>query len=308
MKLNKEEYQSVVKTVISNRNVFMGIAIVMVVLYHYNTGLSFQKLFYPGFLGVDIFLFFSGYGLCRSYETHSLLDFYKRRFIRILPMFLFLAIVKCSLYTATEGNLSLIDWICSLTTLSYWGVGGIFVDWYLCGLMLLYILFPILYVLPYLGGAILSVVLLTIAIAFNLDWTYQCLIERIPIFLVGIFCYRYDETKVMKDTLIWFMVAFMIMIPLLYKHIVHTYTLIYTLAPFIILCIGAVLRMRMANRELELLKILGKYSLEIYITNCIVMKLVSYKWMVMPSVMYWALIFLLTPIIIKMNQFFASRI
>lgn len=126
MKFNREEYQSVVKTVISNRNVFMGIAIVMVVLYHYNTGLSFQKLFYPGFLGVDIFLFFSGYGLCRSYETHSLQDFYKRRFTGILPMFLLLAIVKCSLYTTNGGNLSVADWICSLTTLNYWRVGGIY--------------------------------------------------------------------------------------------------------------------------------------------------------------------------------------
>ena len=150
--LNKGKRLSVVTTVLSSRDVFMGIAIVMVVLYHYNTGLSFQKLFYPGFIGVDIFLFFSGYGLCGSYETHSLTDFYKRRFTRILPMFLLLAIVKCFLYTANNGNLSVIDWICSLTTLSYWGVGGIFIDWYLCGLMLLYIVFPVLYALPIWGG------------------------------------------------------------------------------------------------------------------------------------------------------------
>lgn len=109
MKINREKYQSIVEAVIYNRDVFMGIAIVMVVLCHYNTGLSIQKLFYPGFLGVDIFLFFSGYGLCRSYETHSMYDFYKRRFTRVLPMFLLLAIVKCSLYTTNEGNLSVTD-------------------------------------------------------------------------------------------------------------------------------------------------------------------------------------------------------
>lgn len=305
MKL-REQYQSVIKTVISNRDVFMGIAIVMVVLYHYNTGLSFQKLFYPGFLGVDIFLFFSGYGLCRSYETHSLYDFYKRRFTRILPMFLLLAIVKCSLYTTNGGNLSVADWICSLTTLNYWRVGGIFIDWYLCGLILLYIVFPILYALPYMGGAILSIVLLTIiAIAFNLDWTYQCLMERVPIFLVGIYCYRYDKAKVIKNASIWFLATFGVMEVLLMKNIVHTYTVFYTLALYVILFIGCVLRL--VNRELGLLKIIGRYSLEIYITNCIVMKLVSYKWMLMPSVMYWVFIFLLTPIVIKMNLLFVSR-
>ena len=283
----------------------MGIAIVMVVLYHYNTGLGFQKLFYPGFLGVDVFLFFSGYGLCRSYETHSLPDFYKRRFIRILPMFLLLAIVKCSLYTTNEGTLSVMDWICSLTTLSYWGVGGIFIDWYLCGLMLLYIIFPVLYSLSRVLGGILCVILLTIAIAFDLDWTYQCLIERVPIFLVGIYCYRYDETKVMKKTIIWFMVAFVVMGTFLFNHIVHTYTVLYTLSPIVILSIGCVLKL--LNCELGLLKILGKYSLEIYITNCIVMRLVSYKWMVIPSIMYWGLIFILTPLVIKFNQIFISR-
>ena len=305
MKLVQRVFQSLLKNIFTNRDLFMGIAIVMVVLYHYNTGLWFQKMFYPGFLGVDIFLFFSGYGLCRSYETHRLQDFYIRRFTRILPMFLLLAIVKCSLYIANEGTLSVIDWICSLTTLSYWGVGGIFIDWYLCGLMLIYVIFFFFFVLPRIGGAILSIILLTIAIAFNLDWTYQCLMERVPIFLVGLYCYRYDETKVMKNTSIWFFVAFVIMVALLIKHIVHTYTVFYTLAPFVILCIGCVLRH--VNQDFGLLKILGKYSLEIYITNCIVMKLVSYKWMVMPSIMYWVLIFLLTPIVIKVNQLFVSK-
>ena len=152
MKITVSSYNSVVRTILSSRDVFMGIAIVMVVLYHYDTGLSFQRFFYPGFLGVDIFLFFSGYGLCRSYETHSLRNFYRRRFVRILPMFLLLSIVKCTLYTANGGNLTLMDWIYSLTTLSYWGLGGIFIDWYLCGLVILYIAFPVLYSLPCRGG------------------------------------------------------------------------------------------------------------------------------------------------------------
>ena len=152
MKLSLFSYNEVIKTILSSKDVFMGIAIIMVVLYHYDTGLRFQKLFYPGFLGVDIFLFFSGYGLCRSYETHDLISFYKRRLVRILPMFLLLATVKCCLFVASGGSLTVVDWICSLTTLSYWGFGGIFVDWYLCSLFVLYLIFPILYSLPCRGG------------------------------------------------------------------------------------------------------------------------------------------------------------
>ena len=124
-------FYSVEDSLTINREVLMGIGIIMVVLYHYNTGLSFQKLFYPGFMGVDIFLFISGYGLCRSLNNNDIFTFYKRRLTRIMPMFLLLALVKCSLYVINGGQLSLSGWILSMSSLSYWVDGGIFIDWYL---------------------------------------------------------------------------------------------------------------------------------------------------------------------------------
>lgn len=51
------------KLLFTYRTEAIGIAMLMVVLYHINT-----LWFYPGFLGVDIFLYLRGYGLCRSYE------------------------------------------------------------------------------------------------------------------------------------------------------------------------------------------------------------------------------------------------
>lgn len=151
-KTEKSLFHTIEDSLTINREVLMGIGIIMVVFYHYNTGLWFQKLFYPGFLGVDVFLFISGYGLCRSLKNNDIFTFYKRRITRILPMFFLLAIVKCSLYVLNGGYLSLSDWVLSLTTVGYWVNGGIFVDWYLCGLFALYLFFPVLFRLPTLGG------------------------------------------------------------------------------------------------------------------------------------------------------------
>lgn len=72
-----------------DRFIYYGIAILFVVLYHLycRTGLGVVAPFSKGAIGVDIFLFFSGYGLCYSYEKNTLKKFYWRRFKRILPMF-----------------------------------------------------------------------------------------------------------------------------------------------------------------------------------------------------------------------------
>lgn len=146
---------------------------------------------------------------------------------------------------------------------------------------------------------------MTIALSCDFDWPYQCFIERIPIFLVGIYCYRYDATEVMKRAVLLFAMSFVVAAGLWVKHIVHTYTLLYTLSPFVIIGIGVCCNY--FRNVFKWLKWLGKHSLEIYVTNCIAMKLVSYDWMVAPSVMYWVLLFILTPIVFKINHLFVLK-
>ena len=103
----------------------------------------------------------------------------------------------------------------------------------------------------------------------------------------------------------WYSVAFLVMVALFVIHIAHTYTVTYMLAPFLILGIGIALNK--IKWRMDWLKTLGKYSLEIYITNCIVMRLVSYEWMVIPSIMYWVLLSSLTPAMIYINKLFLPK-
>ena len=75
----------------------MGIAILIVIVYHAaccNLPMGyFTKVANYGLIGVDIFMFFSGYGLCYSFNKNKLSEFYKRRYMRVLPLYLILVCV-----------------------------------------------------------------------------------------------------------------------------------------------------------------------------------------------------------------------
>lgn len=137
------------EAILNNRNYLMGIAMLLVILYHFTCWIGFRRLLLPfnwGFIGVDIFLFLSAIGLGFSASKHTYTIFLRRRIIRIMPLYIFAAIVDSILFHFTHNEtLSLWDWFCNITSLSYYGIGGYVRDWYLSSLLLLYIAFPVLF-------------------------------------------------------------------------------------------------------------------------------------------------------------------
>ncbi|HCS64591.1 MAG TPA: hypothetical protein DIW64_11230 [Cellvibrio sp.] len=70
-------------------DILRGLAVILVVLYHLDI-----KFFQSGFIGVDIFFVLSGYLIGSIYARHqNSLDFYEKRFRRILPAMLATLIV-----------------------------------------------------------------------------------------------------------------------------------------------------------------------------------------------------------------------
>lgn len=70
------------KTLMDYRKQFMGIAILMVLLYHLYCclpNIEVLHLFKYCYGGVDVFMLVSGYGLCFSYKKNSIKDFYIHR-------------------------------------------------------------------------------------------------------------------------------------------------------------------------------------------------------------------------------------
>lgn len=78
----------------------MGIAMIWIVLFHWFTPicqdesisqtirLTLTRIFGSGFVGVDIFLFLSAYGLCHSFTNNSYRVYLYRRLKRLFPVFL----------------------------------------------------------------------------------------------------------------------------------------------------------------------------------------------------------------------------
>ncbi len=135
--------------IFSDRTYFMGLAMLMVICFHFVSWVGFGKFLLPflwGYIGVDIFLFFSGIGLCFSYKKYSYLTFIQRRAIRIIPLYMVGAVLDTAITSWQDGiSFSSWDWFCNITSLSYYHIGGYLRDWYLSSLILLYLTFPIAY-------------------------------------------------------------------------------------------------------------------------------------------------------------------
>lgn len=150
---------------------YMGIAMIAIVGFHLylhdldlytNSCKAVKLLFKNGYVGVDIFLFFSAFGLCHSYVNSSLGNFYKKRFIRIVPIYLLFAFCFYFLWNIDESNFIsfLRDRFLEVTSLSiihtaYTCPEHLRLAWFVPAIVNLYIMFPLFFKLIrkiYMGG------------------------------------------------------------------------------------------------------------------------------------------------------------
>lgn len=132
------------------RTPLLGVASLLILASHFYlfpdakviTSLQSQSI-----VGVDIFLFLSGFGLVYSLKNNpSLGHFYKQRMKRILPIYFPIVLVYCVVSMLTkikfgEGKILLI-----LSTLGYWLKTKWFLEWYTLAIFMLYLLFPVMLV------------------------------------------------------------------------------------------------------------------------------------------------------------------
>lgn len=134
----------------SNRNYWMGWAMIMIILCHiqytcYDDGYimrGMRLLFKKGEFGVDIFLFLSVVGLSYSFERNKLSDFYIHRIKRLFPMYFFFLVLSFVFFKSDENIIC--DVFFQLTGLSNF-LGNQFNEWYIPALIMIYVLFPLLF-------------------------------------------------------------------------------------------------------------------------------------------------------------------
>lgn len=194
-----------------------GFGILTVVFAHFaymkvtNADFLFPLSIIAG-VGVDLFLFMSGYGLTVGMlkKPMPILDFYKRRVIKIfIPFWVALIIIFAAdaiflgiFYPVPYMLQSLFGWF--PTAVGFGDVNSPF--WYITWMMMFYILFPLVfsYRMPWLSALILAVIATIIGTTNPLDmgdnWLHRL---HTVAFSMGIICaWLLMETKDKENKLV----------------------------------------------------------------------------------------------------------
>ena len=197
-----------------NRNALMGIAIIWVFLFHVGgVGLPIiDNVLLKGYLGVDIFFFLSGWGVCFSlFRNNNIKDFYKRRLVRILPSWYIIITLMMVLHIIMKLQhphcfIDLLLYYSGLGyfTQSFFSESSIFVryyEWYIPTLLMFYLFAPIIHKLSIKLNIILLVLSIACVIFINTycnSPVYSMSYSRIPVYIGGFIACKLNMEKKSK--------------------------------------------------------------------------------------------------------------
>lgn len=279
----------------------MGVAIIFVLLYHMGgaTDVPFlvKATVHYLYIGVDIFICASGFGLCYSLKKYSLRQFYKRRFLRLYPSYAILAMCVTFIHVYNGAIFSTWDIFCQFSTLQYYNLGGVFFDWYLSAIIILYLFFPLLfkYRTTYTPTILLFLCFILITIIPQ-GWASKALIARIGIFAYGILMYQVlEEGKDAKHILInGAFFALIAPLPYIYLRFGRIdFVFSAGLTPMLMYLMYCVFQYLQYKKRLHILlsiiSWLGKYSLALYVANVASMQTMQHIFHIDGVVCYYGL-------------------
>lgn len=282
--------EDLIKCVSDNRTSIMGISMISVMLFHQNCISIFPFNFFHvfGYWGVDIFLFLSGIGLVRSYESNSLILFYKHRIIRIIPSCLMCGTLKYVSYKFFLSHIPIMKdgfYVSWLTTIC-------FDLWFIPTIIILYSITPLLYhvlkintffsvscilIIFFFNGLVLSP-----KVGFNwfspvgiLVWT----IARLPVFTAGIFLgnkKNWGRRNKVHFNSLYLIIAILLKLMIIFGFLGewwHTCVLFFLALglPTLLLIIIFLLE-RLPRTINKGIKFFGHYSLELYLVHEFIFK------------------------------------
>lgn len=182
-----------------NRSLIMGLAIFYVAFYHIpwiDRAPWMDFIHDIGYLGVDVFLFLSGLGLCHSIHKRGreqyLLQRAKRLFPGLMPFLMLWSLVMLGLHV-----LSVKEFFGSVTLLGWWFGQKKQLNWYFSAVWFFYFLGALLYRPVVEGKCPLRWVILVSWLSFVAQWLspYHYHAEaftRVPVFLAGMLLGRME--------------------------------------------------------------------------------------------------------------------
>ena len=282
------------------RNIWLGCAMIWIVLYHTEVYMPISLLRYfkgMGYGGVDICLFASGIGCYFSLNKDSdIIRFFKRRFVRIAPTywcfigiwFIYRALIGKFKLSAVVGNVLGIQ---SLT-----GLGNEF-NWYISALIVLYILAPIFKEIvdkskKKIHNILMVSLLLVISQVYWGADKFIIIATRVPIFYIGMIYAKKccDEKELKGKDILLYIITMIVGIGMyfLFQFEFKDYLWKYGLYwyPFILITPGICMMISLVMSILErvkwcgcikkILELVGEYSFEIYLVHMLVFKGTKY--------------------------------
>lgn len=270
------------------RNELKGVAILWVVFFHAQLGLSgfWHDVQRIGYGGVDIFFFLSGFGLCHSLERDADLGRYlKRRGERLLPSYLPFCLVWLAVMLPMYGGglaTSLRIAAGNLSMFGYFAGVELNINWYVSALALSMLLAPVFHAVLRGGkffclrAAALLAALFVVGIAYVGSDQYMA-ISRLPVFVIGmLFAAPQLEVRSSKKITVGLAAACALGLAVLfvclkrYSELLITYAMYWH--PFVLiapgLCAGlSWLFAKLPQAAGKPFVVLGKASFEIFLFN-----------------------------------------
>lgn len=260
---------------------WMGCAITYIYLYHliyFTTELYSNSYLWKylnlllanGFIGVDLFLFVSAYGLCHSFKRNKITTFYSNRIIRIIPIYvIFLILLFFCFLTNYSWQYIIFDSAMQISGISIFKLFNINIEWFIPALIFLYITFPIPFYLvkktTNVTHDILIIICLTCLSIIGANFIHDNLSYRLPIWIMGILTYKYQSSS-KKLFLLYF--SFSLISLLKINNTIHYSTLL----PLFLLGFNHLLKIDSTKKFIKYFSKLGLYSLEIYLAQVLTTK------------------------------------
>ena len=265
-----------IKDISIYRSELMGWSIIWIMMLHFTFNqikpLGFVAQY--GFAGVDIFMLVSGLGIYYSlHSNHNLLQFYKKRLLRIFPTYYILGLFASILLFHDN----IIEYICRYSTIGFW-TGGIYWEWYIPSIVILYLLSPIIkyimdkkWFIP-LFCLCISILVITYYIINQgniLDRVHFFLLYRIPAFILGMVCAFWIRNNISTKYYHLFLLAgipfFCYFFPQHHQFYNYKYfSLLFLLPLFAFIFILISKHFKYLN---PIIKMIGNASLEIYLVQ-----------------------------------------
>lgn len=251
-----------------NRNILMCFAICSVICYHLCLrGIPIGRL-NIGYMGVDVFMLLSGYGIAKSLIQNPIKEFYIHRIRRIIPLWGIMISVAYVVNLLSGEVKSINVFFLNITSLSFYYNPDLLPEWYLATIILFYAVSPLFKILleKFGWGLLVCISVLVVMkselIGFEM-WQYANAISRFPLYLLGMFC----GIKNLHN------LSYKITIPLFLLGIVfffrnQHYLFSVCVALFSIQVANGVID-RWSFFKSKFFKWIGSHTLEIYVANTI---------------------------------------